>query len=93
MLYDHLKQLYDSELWSNVCQLGTLTLNRPWGTCDPWGLSGRQRLQVSVMVGDALLKCQEVKRAEEMLKQAMQIKKHMAKNKKGLINLIKSFHL
>ncbi len=41
----------------------------------------RQRLHVTVMLGEAYLECREHRRAEAMLKDALQIKKHLSKTK------------
>ncbi len=129
-MYEHLKQLHEQQLWSNLCQLGAVALavtaNNAYatggvgvtpsatgkdaisaapgpsssssssvpapsgvpsaspGSC-PSGsgsmLSPRQRLHVTAMLGEAHLECREWRRAEALLKEALQIKKHLAKTK------------
>ena len=65
MDFQYIRDLYDQQLWSNLCMVGSLI--------DP-EMSPLQKLTLFAMLGEGHFRLNEVKKAEHFFKEALNLK-------------------
>jgi len=84
-MFEQLRSLYEAQLWSNLVHLAPIALAfcNSNQDADQESKCCRKRHQILVMIADAYLECKEFRKAENVCKDAIQMRKQLKSAKKS----------